>query len=72
MLFREIITFCCENHMKHVNTLCGQNAEFSNVQAHGIYSNHWAINAYVHAQTCALEIYLVRSDLINSMTTIVM
>jgi hypothetical protein len=28
MLFKEIISVYCENHMKHTGTLCGQNAEF--------------------------------------------
>jgi hypothetical protein len=28
MLFKEIIAVYCENHNEHVNTLCGQNAEF--------------------------------------------
>jgi hypothetical protein len=28
MLFREIIAVYCENHTEHINTLCGQNAEF--------------------------------------------
>ena len=27
MLFREIITVCCQIHTKHVCTLCGQNVE---------------------------------------------
>jgi hypothetical protein len=29
MLFREIISVYCENHTEDINTLCGQNAEFS-------------------------------------------
>jgi hypothetical protein len=29
MLFRETVAVCCENHTEHINTLCGQNAEFS-------------------------------------------
>jgi hypothetical protein len=29
MLFREIIAVYCENHTEHINTLCGQNAEFT-------------------------------------------
>jgi hypothetical protein len=29
MLFRETIAVYCENHTEHINTLCGQNAEFS-------------------------------------------
>jgi hypothetical protein len=28
MLYREIIAVCSEIHTKHINTLCGQNAEF--------------------------------------------
>lgn len=30
-------------YMKHVSTLCGQNVEFFNVTAGGIYSNHCAL-----------------------------
>jgi hypothetical protein len=43
MLYREIIAVCSEIHTKHINTLCGQNAEFVNVKPGGIYSNHWAL-----------------------------
>jgi hypothetical protein len=25
MPFSEIIAVCCENHMEHINTLCGKN-----------------------------------------------
>ena len=32
MLRREIITVCSQIHTKHVNTLCGQNAELLNVK----------------------------------------
>jgi hypothetical protein len=32
MLFREIVTIYCENHMEHKNTLCGQDAESFNVK----------------------------------------
>jgi hypothetical protein len=41
MLIRETIAVYCENHMKHTNTLRGQNAEFKYVTAGGTYSNHW-------------------------------
>jgi hypothetical protein len=37
-LFREEIT---ENRMKHINTLCGQNAEFLMLKGGGIYSYHF-------------------------------
>ena len=32
MLYREIIAVCSQIHMKHINTLCGQNAELLNVK----------------------------------------
>jgi hypothetical protein len=44
LVFREIIAVYSENHMKHANTLCGQNAEVSFVTASGIYRNYWALN----------------------------
>ena len=30
MLYREITAVCSEIHIKHINTLCGQNVEFLN------------------------------------------
>jgi len=33
MLYREIIALCSQMHTKHINTLCGQNAELLNVIA---------------------------------------
>jgi hypothetical protein len=49
VLFREIIAMYCENHTKHKNTPCGQNAEFYNVKVGGSCSKHcalygWAVN----------------------------
>ena len=32
MLYREIMAVCYEIHTKHINTLCGQNAELLNVK----------------------------------------
>jgi len=32
MLYREIISVCSEIHTKHVNALCGQNAESVNAK----------------------------------------
>jgi hypothetical protein len=43
MLFKEIIGVYCENHTEHINTLRGQNAEFFNVKAGGIHSNHCSL-----------------------------
>jgi hypothetical protein len=43
MLYREIIAVCSEIHTKHINTLCGQNVVFVNVEDDGTYSSHWAL-----------------------------
>jgi len=32
MLYRDIMAVCSEIHTKHINTLCGQNVEFVNIQ----------------------------------------
>jgi len=32
MLYREIIAVCSEIHTKHINTVCGQNADLLNVK----------------------------------------
>jgi hypothetical protein len=32
MLYREIIAVCSEIHIKHINTLCGQNVELFNIK----------------------------------------
>ena len=31
---------CSQINTKHINTLCGQNVEFVNVEPGGTYSNH--------------------------------
>jgi hypothetical protein len=43
MLYREIIAVCSEIHIKHINTLCGQNVGFLNGKPGGTYSDHWAL-----------------------------
>ena len=40
MLYREIMAVCSEIHIKHINTLCGQNVELLNVIHGGTYSDH--------------------------------
>jgi hypothetical protein len=39
MLFGETVAVYCENHTEHINTLCGQDAEFWYVKASGTYSD---------------------------------
>ena len=44
ILYREVITVCCENRTTHILMLCGQMHSF-NVKAGGTYSNHWALDS---------------------------
>ena len=43
ILCREIIAVCCENHMKHLNTVFGQNAEFLNGSVVSMGNSHCAL-----------------------------
>jgi hypothetical protein len=45
MVFKELIAVYSENRTKPKYTLCGQNAEFVNVNVGGTYSYHCALNA---------------------------
>jgi hypothetical protein len=51
MLFREAVVVYCENHTEHVkyiNILCGQNAEFFNLKKYGascFISSFYIINS---------------------------
>jgi hypothetical protein len=40
MLFWKIIAVYAENYTKHINTLCGRNAELLFLEAGGIHSYH--------------------------------
>jgi hypothetical protein len=42
MTFRETVAVYCENHMEHINALCGQNAELLDIKAGGTYNYHCA------------------------------
>jgi hypothetical protein len=35
MLYREIMAVCSEIHIKHINTVCGQNVQLLNVELGG-------------------------------------
>jgi len=43
MLYREVIAVCFRIHTKHINTLCGQNAELLNVKlvVHTVITGLW-------------------------------
>ena len=49
MLYREIIAVCSQIHTKHINTLCGQNAEMLYVEPGGMYSDHCAVHTVTTA-----------------------
>jgi len=58
VLYREIIAVCSQTHIKHINTLCGQNFELLNVKPGGTYSNHWALEGYISViKTSQLMVY---------------
>jgi len=44
MLYAEIMAVCSEIHTKHINTQCGQNAEFLDVKPDGAYSDHCTVH----------------------------
>jgi hypothetical protein len=57
MLYREIIVVCSEIHTKYINTLCGNNVEFLNVQllAHTLTTGHKGLYTknYIHSNRTA-------------------
>jgi hypothetical protein len=44
-LFMQSVTVYTKNHMCHINVLCGQNAEFFDVELDDTYSNYRALRA---------------------------
>jgi hypothetical protein len=46
MRFREVIAVYFENRMEHINTLCGQNAEFLDVKGDGARSSQCDLKCY--------------------------
>jgi hypothetical protein len=51
MLYREIITVYSQTHIKHINTLCGQNVELLSVKPGGTYSNQSGLDGSRHSWT---------------------
>jgi hypothetical protein len=56
MLYSEIIAVCSQIHVKHINTLCGQNVKCLNVIPGGKYSNHWDLKDSSESQLAPLPI----------------
>jgi hypothetical protein len=57
MLYSEIMAVCSQIHTKHINTLCGQNVEFSDVKAGGTYKYHCGLKRYTKVRdfTCTTD-----------------
>jgi hypothetical protein len=54
MLYREIIAVCSQIHTKHINTLCGQNAELLNVKL--VVHMVTTITTDTAQQTCCVSV----------------
>jgi len=66
MLYTEIIAVCSQIHTKHINTVCGQKAEFVNVKPGGTYSNHCAKHLYWRLEVLLIiNLTLVSSKVLN-------
>ena len=50
-LYTEIIAVCSQIHTKHINTLCGENAEFFNIRPVGTYGRQLDLKAEVAKQS---------------------
>jgi len=57
MLYRKIIAVCSQIHTKHINTLCGQIVEMSNVKPGGTYSDHSHFNTHDTPQSHTPHMY---------------
>jgi len=47
MLYREIIAISSEIHLKHINTMCGENVEFLELKPGDTHSDHWALEGNI-------------------------
>jgi hypothetical protein len=56
MLFMEILAVFSENHTKHINEFCVQNAELFIVKAGVTYIHHWALKGSVLTDLCAIPL----------------
>lgn len=48
MPLRTVADVCCENRMKHINSLCGNNEEFTDVRSGNAWSFHYALEDYIN------------------------
>jgi hypothetical protein len=60
MLYSEIIADCSDIRIKHINTLCGQNVEFSmsNLEVHIVTSSVKSVS--IHSVINPIGLYLAQ------------
>jgi hypothetical protein len=64
MLFGETVAVYYDNHTKHIDALCSQNAEFWYVTAGGTYNNHRALKGYKYL--CCYAVRVVGASFNNA------
>jgi hypothetical protein len=52
MLYREIIPVCSEIHTKHINTLCGLNAQYLIAELERTIGNHMTLKGCNYIFVC--------------------
>jgi hypothetical protein len=59
MLYREIIAVCSQIHAQHINTLCGQKAEFLNANTVALYvtTGFWMVKLYWRISQSCVYLY---------------
>jgi hypothetical protein len=45
MLLGKTVALYCEDHMEHTDTLCGQNAEITDIKISGRYVCHYVLKS---------------------------
>jgi hypothetical protein len=66
MLYREIIAVCSQIRKKHINTLCGQNVELSNVKNLVVYIVTTGLPVRIFCNSCNI---IILTFLPNNCTT---
>jgi hypothetical protein len=62
MLYREIIALFSQIHTKHINTLCGQNAEFVNVKNLVAYIVTTGLPCRIFCNSCNMSLTFLHGN----------
>jgi hypothetical protein len=58
MIFKEIITVYCNNHIKYITKLCGENPELLNLTGDDIYLFHFMTQPLVSISQTYYSVFL--------------